>query len=190
MTRPIDPTEPFARGNVLHGFRAAAHELWGDEGLRVIGEHLSSEARAVSLESIVLAVSWYPVRFASAWHEAVWEGPARRDDAALCKFVARAVDLGIGRIRKVLFGFATPDMLFAKAPSIWRDQHTHGTLSAVREGKSKTIFTLRDHPYTKLPISRRFTAESYRYIGSLTGIRCKETHKLEGDALVVRVEWA
>jgi hypothetical protein len=191
MPRPEAPAEPFVNGNVVHGFREAALDLWGKAGLDEIAARLPPDARTETIDSIVLPVSWYPVRFSTAWHQAIWEGPARRDAAELARFVARSVDMGFGRFKRTLLSFATPEMLLSRAPELWRYQHTHGTLEGAWEGDGGARMTLRDHPYVTHPVSARLQANALAHIASL-GFRARparESHAVEAGALVIRLTW-
>ncbi len=193
MDAPQNPSEPLSRGIGLHGFRAAALALWGEEGLRTVAARLPDDARAATVDSIVLPVSWYAVRHTIAWEEAVWEGPAARDDATFHSFLDKGIELGFGRMRRFFIRLQSPEQIIHRAPEMWRYQHTHGTLTAVAKGNGATIL-LRDHPFTRHPLARRATAEVYRFIASLTQARGKgevrQTHGSEGpDSLVVRLTW-
>ncbi len=193
MDAPQNPSEPFSRGIGLHGFRAAVVELWGADGLRAVAARLPDDARTETLDSIVLPVSWYPVRHTLAWDEAVWEGPAARDDATFHAFLDKAIELGFGRMRRFFIRLQSPAQVISRAPEMWRYQHTHGTLTAVAKDNGATI-VLRDHPFTRHALARRATAEVYRFIASLTQARGKgevrQTHGSEGpDSLVVRLTW-
>lgn len=190
---PADPPEPMARGNVLHGFREAARNLWGERGLDEIGQLLPRDAREGTLGrgEILLPLSWFPVRWVMAWHEAIWRGPARGDEIAIARLVARSVDLGIGRIKRLLFAMASRDTFIARAPGLWRHQHTHGLLE-VETTPSGAVVTLRDHPYCTNAVSRLVTTESYRYVGALAskGRAVSASHQLHAGALVVRLIYA
>jgi len=197
---PVNPSEPLSRGIGLHGFRMAALDLWGERGLRAIAERLPESTRAETLDAIVLPVSWYPVRHTLAWDDAAYDGPCARDDAAFRAFLDRAIDLGFGRMRRFFVRLQSAERLVARAPEMWRYQHTHGTLVVApklaepRGGASRQVgatLTLRDHPFARHPLARRATAEVYRYIAAMTGrTSCRETHGAEGpDVLVVRLSW-
>jgi hypothetical protein len=189
MPRPVAPSEPYVNGNVFHGFREAALDVWDKQGLGEIEARLPDDAHADVVENIVLPVSWYPVRHAIAWHRAAWEGPARRNDADFCHFIDRSVELGFGRFKRALLAFATPEVLLSRASELWRSQHTHGTLDAQWEGEGAKM-TLRDHPYVASPVSARLQAEAFRKIASLSRTRvARERHGVQGDALVVHLVW-
>jgi hypothetical protein len=198
MDSPISLSEPLSRGIGLHGFRMALLAMWGEGGLRSVSARLPDDVRAATLESIVLPVSWYPVKYTIAWDEAVWDGPVGRDDAAFCAFLDKAIELGFGRMRRFFIRLQSPVRIIERSPEMWRYQHTHGTLAVVARDVGATI-TLRDHPFTRHPLARRATAEVYRHIASMTRLGraadveipgVHETHGAEGpDALVVRLSW-
>jgi hypothetical protein len=199
---------PHARGSVLHGFREAVVDLWGEEGLRRFAELLPADARVATLDSIVLPFEWVPIAHVVAWHEALWNGLARGDERELTKLVARAIDVGLGRFKSAFFAGITPERLVERAPELWRWQHTHGELSVQVQGASGVV-TLRGHPYVDHPACRRVTAESYRHIvGMVWGAGAQNTASGPGpgpratnvavswsasaptkDTLVVRLSW-
>ncbi len=166
QTTPPPTGDPYARGSVVHGFREAVVDLWGDEGLRRLADLLPVEARAATLDSIVLPFEWVPIAHVVAWHEALWNGLACGDERELAKLVARAIELGLGRFKSAFFAGITPERLVERAPELWRWQHTHGELSVHVQGASGVV-TLRGHPYVDHPACRRVTAESYRHIVSM-----------------------
>jgi hypothetical protein len=185
------PTEPVARRVIFAGFRAAATVVWGDEGLRAIRAQMTSEVREETLDPIVLSREMLPERYVMAWYEAVWAGPAQRQQAPFCTFLDRMMDHGFGRVRKVLLGFVSPAQLAVKAAELWRHDHDTGTLTTSTEGCVTTV-VLRDHVYTTTPLSRLAIAEIYRYAISLTrGTRePTETHVLDPDGSVrTRITW-
>jgi hypothetical protein len=189
MPRPEAPSEPFVNGNVFHGFREAALDVWDADGLREIEARLPDDAHRDTVESRALPVSWYPVRHSIAWHVAAWEGPSRRNDAEFCRFIRRSVELGFGRFKRALLSFATPELLLSRASELWRYQHTHGTLEASWVGGGARL-VLRDHPYVKHPISARLQAEALRHIASLSRTRvANERHAFESDSLVIHLAW-
>jgi hypothetical protein len=103
-TSPPPSGDPFARGSVIHGFRTAVVEICGEEGLREIADRVPVEARVATIEKVVLPIEWVLIRHVIAWHEALWDGPARRDEAKLARLVSRSIDLGFGRVKSAFFG--------------------------------------------------------------------------------------
>jgi hypothetical protein len=196
MAEPSVSQEPMARGSIIHGFRAAAVALWGEDALRAVADRLPAGTRAGTLEgAIVLPVAWIPTAFVVDWQLAVWEGLARRDDPTFCRFLDRGIDFGFGAFRRAFLKLVTPEQLVAKAPDLWKKQHTHGTLTASprseHAGRRTVVLSLRDSPMVENQVSRRAMAEIWRYIATFARVKeVRETHGLEGSALVARVTWA
>jgi len=183
-------SEPCAAQRVFVASRAAAVELYGDAGLRVIGERLPPDVRAVLVDSAIITEPWLPERFVMAWQEAVFEGPARSGDDELRRYIHKVVDSGFGRVRRLLVNLVTPATLCTRAAELWGDEHTHGELTAVPTGQVVTI-RLRHHPYVTRPVARLVMAESLRYAANLTRAkRVAEVHRVDGDALEVRLTWS
>jgi hypothetical protein len=185
---PSATQEPHARRTILVAFRAAALALWGEEGLAAVSADLPEDARRATIDSVRVASDWVPERHAIAWFEAVWRGPAQKQQDVLVRFVDRMMDHGFGRVRRLLLSFATPAMMAAKAPGLWRHDHTHGVLETRIEGMT-LVARLRHHPYVESPLCRLAVAEVYRYALALT--RTSEvtaTHRLEREhELTVRL---
>ncbi len=170
--------------------RAAAVELYGDGGLGDIAARLPPEVRRAVVDSAIVVDRWLPERFVIAWQEAVWEGPARKSDAEFRRYVDRVVDSGFGRVRRLLVNLVTPATLCTRAAELWHDEHTHGEISARPDG-NVVVIRLRDHPYVTRPVSRLVMAESLRHAASLTRARSVgEAHRLDGDALEVKLTWS
>jgi hypothetical protein len=181
--------EPRAVSRIFTASRAAALDLYGPEGLRLISERLPPEARALA-DSPIVAEPWLPERYVLAWQEAVWEGPAHRDEAALRLYAKRNVEFGFGRVRRILVNLVTPATLCVRAAELWRDEHTHGEISAQPDGHTVRI-ELRDHPYVTRPVARLVMAESLRAAAALTRVRVvTETHQLVDDTLRVDLRWS
>src|SRR5262249_8003608 len=132
-----------------------------DRGLRTIREQMTAEVREQTLDPILLSKEMLPERYVMAWYDAVWEGPAKRQQAPFCTFLDRMMDHGFGRVRTVLLGFVAPAQLAEKASGLWRHDHNTGTLTTSTSGTVST-FVLRDHVYTTTPLSRLAIAEIYR----------------------------
>jgi hypothetical protein len=195
-TVPPSTGEPHARGSVIHGFRAALVDLWGDEALAALAARLPLDTRIATVDTLILPFEWVPLPHVIAWHDALWTGPCAADEHRLARLVARSIELGFGRFKSAFFTNVTPERLVSRAPELWRWQHTHGELTANVEGLTAVV-TLRDHPYVEQPSSRRITAESYRYIVGMAGAR--EVRMAWGDRqagpssrareLVVQLSW-
>jgi hypothetical protein len=179
-----------AKHSVFVASRQAAVDLWGQAGLDAIGALLPDDARRDTVESALVAVEWLPERYVLAWHEAVWRGPARTNEAELHRFLHRAIDSQFGRVRRVLLRLIKPTMVAERAAEFWRYEHTHGTMTATQE-ESGVRVTLRDHPFVGAPLSRMVLAESLRYAMTLTRVReVTGTHHVDRDgALQVRLRW-
>jgi hypothetical protein len=169
-TSPPPSGEPHARGSVLHGFRAAAVDVWGNGGLDQVATRLPLSTRVATIEQIVLPFEWVPIEHVVAWHDALWAGPARADERELARFIGRSIELGLGRFKSAFFSGITPERLIERSQDLWRSQHTHGDVAVAVEGTSGTV-VLRNHPYVEHAASRRVTAESYRYIVTMAGGR-------------------
>jgi hypothetical protein len=177
-TVPPPVGEPHARGTVLHGFRAAVEDLWGERAVADLAARLPLATRLATIDTLVLPFEWIPIDLVIAWHEAMWAGPARADERELARLVARSIDLGLGRFRAAFFAGVTRERLVERAQELWRWQHTHGDVTVSVEETSGTV-VLTGHPYVDHATCRRLTAESYRAIVALA----------LGEERDVRVAW-
>jgi hypothetical protein len=166
-TAPPPSGEPHARGTVLHGFRAAVEDLWGERAVADIAARLPLATRLATIDSMVLPFEWLPTHHVIAWHDAIWTGPARTDERELARLVARSIDLGLGRFKSAFFSGVTRERLVERAQELWRWQHTHGEVVVSVEDTSGTV-VLSGHPYVDHATSRRLTAESYRAIVAMS----------------------
>jgi len=181
---------------VIHGFRAALVDLWGQEALVALAGKLPLGTRVATVDALVLPFEWVPLQHVVAWHDAMWAGPCAGDEHALARLVGRSIELGFGRFKSAFFTNVTPERLVSRAPELWRWQHTHGELSAYMDGDTAVVI-LKDHPYVDEPTSKRVTAESYRYIITLAGardVRVAWGDRLTGPQsrareLVVQLSW-
>jgi hypothetical protein len=172
---------------VIVGLKAAVADLWGKEGLAEVAARLPPEVKSETIDEIVMPTVWHPLGWVIAWHDAVWEGPAESQEAALCRFVDRSIELGFGRVQKIIMSFADAKTILNRASALWRHQHSHGTLTA-EFAAGGAIVTLRDHPYIGRPVSGLITAEMVRYIAQRSRLgRARETHAVEEGALVIRL---
>jgi hypothetical protein len=169
-TYPPPDGSPYARGTVLHGFRAAVVDVWGEDALALVSGHLPLATRVATIDTLVLPFEWLAIDHVMAWHDAIWNGPVRADERELARVVGRAIDLGFGRFKSAFFAGITPERLVERAQELWRWQHTHGEVTVSVEGTSASVL-LKGHPYVDHPLSRRVTAESYRHIVQMTGAR-------------------
>jgi hypothetical protein len=181
--------EPRARGILIRGFADAARDLWGEEGLRKTTVRLPADVHAATVDRMVIAVEWVPESYVVAWHNAVLAGPCARDAEELRRWIRHATDLSFGRIRRLFLRIATPDLLMRKAAELWRHDHTTGELVTSRRGATAHA-VLRDHPYVRDPVASLVIAEVFRHILALSRLEdVHETHKREGESLVVRLSW-
>jgi hypothetical protein len=182
------PAEPCVKRHYLAAFVQAAQERWGDEGLADIRARMppgeADEAFAPR------PPAWVPERVVIAWCFALWEGRVDRDRARYVAWLHRVMDLSFGRVKRLILGMAAPEKLFVLAEKLWRDDHTHGTLTGECDGK-RGVFVLRDHPYNDTPQARATIAESFRYSVQLTRAKnVVETHARRVDgALEVKLRW-
>jgi len=189
---PPHSTEPLTKGTVIHALVAATREIWGEDGLRDVSERLSGETREATLGATFTSLGWHPTRQILEWNEALWGGPAAGDDQAFRHVVARSIELGFGRVRRVFLSFATPTLLAERATQLWKHDHTHGVLtldsSAQAEGRAKVA--LAGHPFTTTPVSRIAIAEVFRDVLSLSRAKnVVESHAMSGDVLVISLSW-
>jgi hypothetical protein len=188
-TSPPPSGQPYARGSVLHGFRTGVADVFGEDGLRRLADGLPLDTRLETFDRVVTPLDWVAVAHVMAWHEALWDAAAGRDEGNLERVVARSIEHGVGRMKSAFFSGVTPDRLRDHGPELWRWQHTHGELTTdVENGRG--VVTLRAHPYVHNAASRRVTAESYRAILTLAGARdVRVAWGLEAGALVVHLTW-
>jgi hypothetical protein len=183
--------EPAARRTLFAASRAAATELWGDDGIAQIAERLPEDARRDTIESVVVTTEWLPERYMMAWYEAVWAAPARSLVQQFRRFIDKRMSHGFDRVRKSMLSQVTPEQLVTRAPDLWRHDHTTGTLT-VEMGANAASVTLLDHPYATTRVARMATAEVYRHALSMLSAsrNVVETHTHEKNgSLVVRLTW-
>jgi hypothetical protein len=190
--RPPSPTAPLTKGTIVHSLIAATREIWGDDGVQDVSQRLSGEARAATLGPDFTPLGWYPTRHILEWNDAILAGPAGGDERAFRRAVARSIDLGFGRVRRVFLSFATPTLLAERATQLWKHDHTHGVLtldsSATSTGRAQVALT--DHPFTTTSVARIAIAEVFREVLSLSRAKnVVESHAMSGDALVITLSW-
>jgi hypothetical protein len=183
--------EPLIRRWVLRAYRSAAHALYDANELATIAANLPDDARAETYDPPILHAEWLPDRYVIAWSFAVWDGPAKRTRAGYVRFSQKWMDLGFGRLRRALLNLASPRLLIERAPTMWREDHSHGNLEYEFEGEKAAVLRLRDSPYCELPQSRAAMAECFRYSISLARAKdVSETHALESPGVLrVRLSW-
>jgi hypothetical protein len=186
-------TESLSKGTIVHSQAQAIRELWGEDGLRDVVGRLPTEAAEATAGVDFEPLRWYPTRYLLDWNVALLDGPARQDEQAFRRCVARSIDLGFGRVRRAFLAFATPDRLAQRASELWRHEHSQGELSIESDAapvERTARLALRDHPFITTALSRLATAEVFRYILSLSRARnVRESHALHGDALRITLRW-
>lgn len=183
--------EMCARGTILMAFREAAMELWGEAGLRELGQRLPEAARVETLEISTVNLAWVPEAYVLAWYDAVWHGPCEKRRDAFRKFLNCMMDHGFGRVRKAFLSLAQPPTILNRAPGLWRHDHTHGELTVESLESESARVRLSNHPYTATSLACLATAEIYRYCVTLCRAKnVTELHYREaGGSLVVRLRW-
>jgi eukaryotic-like serine/threonine-protein kinase len=186
---PAPASEPCVRKTILIAMREAARDQWGAQGLSDLAERMPEDVARDTLGAFGIAALWLPERYVMAWYEAVWEGPAQRQSAAFRRFLDCMMDRGFGRVRRFMLSLVTPAQLLARAPGLWRHDHTHGELTCdIAEGGA--VLTLRHHAYLATPLSRLAIAEIYRYAVSLSRTSSVvEQHAMSGGVLNVTLKW-
>ncbi|HVU02928.1 MAG TPA: hypothetical protein VHE30_14310, partial [Polyangiaceae bacterium] len=134
---------------------------------------------------------WIPLGDLIAWHVAVWDGPARRDEAVMIRHIHATVDLGFGRVKRLLLSLATPHTLAPRVVALWSDEYSTGRLETSELEEKSIHLTLRDHAYVDVPLMRFVIAEVYRYVLSLTSAKnVTSVYAVRDGALVVILRWA
>jgi hypothetical protein len=186
------PDVQLTKGHVLDAMRLAVLDVFGPAGLADVAPRLSADTRAQTLDAPASTLAWLPERFLVEWNHAVFEGPAKRDDAVFCRVIDRRVDLGFGRVRRTLLGLLGPADVARRGVDLWRRDHTHGTMRLEVDVAARAAQgTVSDHLFCDDPLSGRALAEALRHILQLSrGVRAaRETHGPQGKALFIRVAW-
>lgn len=175
------------RGHTLPALSEASRELFGDDGHRALLDRLPSPIHA-KLQS---PPEWVSLELVIAWIEAAWEGPLRQDHAQLARLVDRTLDLGFGRVRRLLLTIATPHGVVRRASELWRGEMSDGRLVTYGTSPTSARFVLHDHPFLEHPLLRTLTAESFRHAIVLAGAKdAVAEHAGEvGQPLVVNLSW-
>jgi len=174
----------------LIGFRSACEKMWGESGYQRVCDDLPPDVRERTAGLRPLA-DWVPVNDLVAWHFAVHNGIARRDEKLFTEHVHTTVDQGFGRVKRVLLGMATPHTLAPRVVALWADEYSTGMLQASELEDRSVRLSLRDHPYVEIPLMRSVIAEVYRYVLSLTRVKnVTAVHAVRDGALVVVLRWS
>lgn len=171
------------------GFRKACEETWGPSGLAAIVQALPADVRERTVGAPPLT-EWIRLDDAIAWYNAVWNGPAKRDEAVMKEHMRRTVDQGFGRVRRFFLGIATPQTLASRAAALWREEYSTGNLSVNYSEERSLTLTLRDHEIVNDPLMRSLLAEVFRHICSLTRIKnVTAVHTVRDGSLIVVLRW-
>ena len=176
------------RKNVL-GFRVACEETWGARGLVRAVELLPAPIREATAGLMPLD-EWIPEEFIIAWSQAVWDGPAKRNETEYRAYVSLTIKHGFGRVKKLLLAMMAPAQIAPRAPGLWRGEHTTGSLDVELAGVNHMRCCLKDHPYVEAPLLRLAVAEAFRAVEALTrAANVVETHPPRGAPLLINIRW-
>lgn len=184
------PASAFVHKKSLIGFRSACEQMWGAAGYGAIRAALPADVSERTAGLLPLP-DWVPLDDLIAWHMAVWNGPARRDEAIMTEHIHATVDQGFGRVKRFLISVSTPQSLAARVVSLWRDEYSTGRLEAASIEDHSVQLVLRDHAYVEIPLMRYVIAEVFRYIVSLTKAEnVTAVHTVREGSLLVVLRWA
>jgi hypothetical protein len=184
-------TEPIARALHVVAFRAAALEMWGPTSWDEVLDGLPRDSReALWQGGIVVATGWVAERHMVKLAEAVYQGPAHGSMEVYRNYIQKVIELGFGRVRRLLVQFAHPHTVLRRAPELWRHDHSHGELTIEIEEKSALTVVTHD-VLTATQLSRATCAEMFRAVLSLTKAKeVKQEHGLDADGrLRVLLKW-
>jgi hypothetical protein len=182
-------TESLVHRRSLIGFRSACEAMWGPNGYKAVAELLPTDVRERTASMRPLP-DWIPLDDLIAWHVAVWNGPAKRNEAVFIEHVHKTVDQGFGRVKRLLLSMATPRSLAPRVVALWSDEYSTGRLEAGSIENDSVTLTLRNHPYVQHALMRTVIAEVYRYVVSLTRVKSvSAVHAVRDAALVVVLRW-
>ena len=163
--------------------------MWGATGYQSISELLPPDVRERTASMRPLP-NWVPLDDLIAWHLAVWNGPAKRNEAVFTEHVRKTVDQGFGRVKRLLLSMATPQTLAPRVVALWSDEYSTGHLEAGSIERGSITLTLHDHPYVQNPLMRGVISEVFRYVVSLTNVdSVSSVHTVRDGALVVVLRW-
>ncbi|HEX3597309.1 MAG TPA: hypothetical protein VHU80_19515 [Polyangiaceae bacterium] len=163
--------------------------MWGADGYQGVAEMLAPDVRERTASMRPLP-DWLPLDDLIAWHVAVWNGPAKRNESVFTEHVHKTVDQGFGKVKRLLLSMATPQTLAPRVVALWDDEYSTGYLEAgAIESRSVTL-TLHEHPYVQHQLMRMVIAEVYRYVLSLTKAKgVTAVHTVRDATLVVVLRW-
>lgn len=173
----------------LIGFRTACEQMWGETGARETIDALPSDVRERT-GGIRPLPDWIPLGDLIAWHEAVWDGQAKRDQKVMLAHAHRTVDQGFGRVKRAVISLANAATLAPRVAALWNDEYSTGTLTAAALEPRSTTLVLSDHPYVHHELMRMIITEVFRYVLSLTRTKnVSATHLVSGNRLLVALNW-
>ncbi len=183
--------EPCSRGTIFVAYREATRALWGDEAIERLVRAMPEDAGRAFL-STQSSDEWVPERHVITIADAAWDGPCERDRVTFHRLIDQMIELGFGRVRRILLSLANPPILLRRAADLWREDHTHGTFGYVPLAVDAARITLRDHPYVDSPVQRDAFGEGLRYAMSLCNVRSvtAEATPAPPGALYVLLRWS
>lgn len=184
-------SEPTTRALHVVAFRTAVVEKWPEDGWQLVLDNLPPDSRdALWQGGIVTSGGWVAERHMVKLSEAIFNGPVKGDLEVYRTFLKRVIELGFGRVRRVLVQFAHPHAVLRRAPELWKHDHSHGELAITIEVKSALAVVTHDI-LTATQLSRFTAAEMFRAVLSLTSAKdVKQEHGLDGDGhLRVLFKW-
>jgi len=180
---------PLVHRKSLIGFRTACEQMWGRTGYDSLCRDLPADVRERTAGMLPLP-EWNALEDLIAWHVAVWNGPARRDEEVMTQHIHATVDQGFGRVKRSLLRVSTPQTLTPRVVGLWREEYSTGHLEASLLEPQSVHLTLREHPYVDIPLMRFVITEVFRYIVSLTQAKhVSASHGVRESALVIVLRW-
>lgn len=177
------------RRRSLIGFRTACEQMWGSAGIEAIGRELSPDVRERTAGLLPLP-EWIPLEDLIAWHFAVWNGLAKRDEPTMMRHARLTVDQGFGRVKRFVISVLTPELLAGRVVALWRDEYSTGQLEALAIEPHHVELALTQHAYVEIPLMRNVISEVYRYVLSMTRVQnISVTHAVRDAALIVNLRW-
>ena len=177
------------RRRSLIGFRTACEQMWGAAGIDAIVRELPPEVRDRTAGLLPLP-EWIPLEDLIAWHQAVWNGPAKRDEATMMRHARLTVDQGFGRVKRFVISVLTPELLAGRVVALWRDEYSTGQLEARTVESRHVELALSQHAYVEIPLMRNIISEVYRYVLSMTRVQnVTVSHAVRDASLIVSLRW-
>jgi hypothetical protein len=173
----------------LIGFRSASEQMFGPAGYAALRDALPPDVsdRTAGMRPLP---DWILLDDLIAWHVAVWNGPAKRDEQLMTPHIQATVDQGFGRVKRLLLSMSTPHTLAPRVVLLWRDEYSTGRLEATSIEERSVELRLRDHAYVEIPLMRYVISEVFRYVVSLTQAKnVTAVHTVRDSALVVVLRW-